>query len=464
MKQRIAAKLIGLLLLTALPAINCSVRAQEPEPSPAPETVAKADPPVANPEPSEEPRAAAQAPAPTPETDLWKREDLTGDWGGDRVRAKEKGYEFDLKLVNFYQGVVDGGLRTTSQYNGKFIGEFKFDLGKIAGWKFWSAEVKTETRFGAPIITQTGSISPVNTDSLIPGTAGGVFAVTAFNFTKLIPLDLKKGDVVAISFGRFNTLNLVDEDFFAGDGIDRFFNIAQNGPLTVARTTPFVTNGAIIAWVKGGKPFLTLAILDPNDHSTNVGLKDLFADGVSLTPGVTLQSKFMKMTGSHSFGFSITTKAYTPFDQLQFIILPGSQIIPVQPKRGSWNVSYTGRQYLIERGPRDGWGLFFNGSIADQNTSPISRYFTFGFGGNGLIKNRRSDEFGISYGYTALSNTLKRAIDPLNRLRVEHEFEAFYNFHLTPWLRLTGDIQVIRPTRTIADTAIVPGARLEVIF
>jgi len=39
----------------------------------------------------------------------------------------------------------------------------------------------------------------------------------------------------------------------------------------------------------------------------------------------------------------------------------------------------------------------------------------------------------------------------------------FYNFHITPWLRLTADLQVLRPTRSIA-TAIVPGARLEVIF
>lgn len=463
MKQRIAAKLVGLVLLSALFAAGGSVRAQEPEPSssPAPETVAKADQPVAKSEPSEEPQAA---PAPTPETDFWKREEMTGAWGGDRTRAKEKGYEFNFLWVNFYQGVVDGGLRTTSQYNGKFMSDFKFDLGKIWGWKFWSARVKTETRFGPPTINAVGSIGPINTDALVPGTAGGVFAVTSFNLTKLIPLDLKKGDMVAVQFGRFNTLDLVDEDFFAGAGRERFLNIAQNGPLTVARTTPFITNGALIAWIKGGQPFLTLAILDPNDHSTNAGLKDLFADGVSFTPGITLQSKFLKMTGSHTFGFSITTKAYTPFDQLQFIIPPGPPIVPLQAKRGSWNVNYTGRQYLVERGPRDGWGLFVSGSIADKNTSPIARYLTFGLGGNGLIKSRRTDEFGIAYGYTSLSSTLKNAIDPLNRLRVEHEFEAFYNFHLTPWLRLTGDLQVIRPTRTNAETAIVPGARMEVIF
>jgi len=40
----------------------------------------------------------------------------------------------------------------------------------------------------------------------------------------------------------------------------------------------------------------------------------------------------------------------------------------------------------------------------------------------------------------------------------------FYNFHITPWLRLTGDLQIIRPVRAIANTAVVPGARLVVIF
>ena len=50
------------------------------------------------------------------------------------------------------------------------------------------------------------------------------------------------------------------------------------------------------------------------------------------------------------------------------------------------------------------------------------------------------------------------------RLRAEHQVEMFYNFHITPWLRLTADLQILRPNRPIAGTAIVPGARLEVIF
>jgi porin len=85
-----------------------------------------------------------------------------------------------------------------------------------------------------------------------------------------------------------------------------------------------------------------------------------------------------------------------------------------------------------------------------------------------LFKSRNSDEFGIAYAYTDLSKVLKDNIDLLTqggrRPRVEHQFETFYNFHITPWLRLTGDLQIIRPTRTIAKTAVIPGGRLEVIF
>jgi porin len=107
-------------------------------------------------------------------------------------------------------------------------------------------------------------------------------------------------------------------------------------------------------------------------------------------------------------------------------------------------------------------------SIADKDTSPITRFFNVGLGGNGLIPSRRDDEFGISYAYTNLSSVLKDNINLITfgrrRLQPEHQLETFYNLHITPWLRLTGDLQIIRGVRPRVDTAIVPGARLEMIF
>jgi porin len=50
------------------------------------------------------------------------------------------------------------------------------------------------------------------------------------------------------------------------------------------------------------------------------------------------------------------------------------------------------------------------------------------------------------------------------RLEVEHQVEMFYNLYLTPWLQLTGDLQILRPNRPAVDTAVVPAVRLRVVF
>ncbi|HXQ71191.1 MAG TPA: carbohydrate porin [Pyrinomonadaceae bacterium] len=405
---------------------------------------------------------------PAPEPDFWTQQELTGDWGGTRSRWKEKGIELEFKLSNFFQGVASGGLEEGSEYTGKFEYTMKFDLGKVAGWKYWSSEIKAEARWGGPVLGGVGSINPVNTAAITPGAAGEVISVTAVNFTRIIPKDLAKGDLFVVSFGRFNLLDLVDEDFFGGAGDERFFNIAQIGPLTVLRQVPLVANGASFAYVKHGEPRFSIAVIDPNDHTLDPGLDDLFADGVTLSPTVYFPVKYFGKTAKHSFGGAVTTKKYTPFDAIRQVIIPGPPVNPVEPQRGSWSISYVFRQYLVERGPKDGWGFFSQVSIADKATSPITRFFDVGLGGNGLIKSRRNDEFGVTYAYTDLSSVLKDNINLItigNRgLRVEHQFEAFYNLHLTPWLRLTGDLQIIRPTRRIADTAVVPGGRLVMLF
>jgi porin len=115
---------------------------------------------------------------------------------------------------------------------------------------------------------------------------------------------------------------------------------------------------------------------------------------------------------------------------------------------------------------RDGWGFFGQVSFADQGTSPITTFFDVGLGGNGLIPSRRRDELGLPYAYTDLSEELKNNLDLLplgGSLQVEHQLEMFYDRHLTPWLQLTGDLQILRPNRPAADTAVVPAVRLRVV-
>ncbi len=507
MNIKVKTSVIATIFLTALFVLESGVYSQTPTPPPAPaarEQVADkaksegenalrvaAQSPAQAPTPAARERVAdkaksdgenapqaaahapAQAPAQAPVPGFWEQEEMTGDWGGTRTKWKEKGVELEFALTQFYQGVASGGtrddvgnLRHESEYNGKFQTMFKFDLGKLAGLNFWHAEIGTETRFGGPLPAGTGTISPVNTAEIIPGVDGTVFAVTAVNVTRLFPLNLKEGNLIAVSVGRFNLVDLIDEDFFGGAGIERFFNIAQIGPLTVLRQVPLITNAVSFAYIRGGEPFITFAVMDPDDHSTDPGLSNLFRDGVTFAPGINFPVKYFGKSGKHSFGAAVTTKKYSPFDAIKQIIIPGPPINPIEPQGGSWSVSYIFRQYIVERAEKDGWGLFTQLAFADRATSPITNFFDIGLGGNGLFKSRLRDEFGIAYAYTDLSEDLRDNLELIagRRVRAEHQVEMFYNFHITPWLRLTGDLQILRPTRPGVDTTVVPGVRLEIRF
>jgi porin len=245
----------------------------------------------------QEPAQAGAAKPVEPARDFLHQDELTGDWNGTRTRWKDKGVELASSLTQFYQGIASGGITTGSEYNGTAQATLTFDLGKLVGWNYWSAEVQAETRFGGPLLLGTGTISPVNTAAIIPGADGTVFSLTAVNVTKLFPIDLQEGKLVAVFFGRYNLVDLVDEGFFAGGGTEQFFNIAQIGLLTVWRQVSLVTNAVSLAYVRRGDPFITFALMDPNDHSTNPGLSNLFADcrfsaRTAIVPAVRLRFVF----------------------------------------------------------------------------------------------------------------------------------------------------------------------------
>jgi porin len=78
------------------------------------------------------------------------------------------------------------------------------------------------------------------------------------------------------------------------------------------------------------------------------------------------------------------------------------------------------------------------------------------------------------------SPTLTGPFATMSALRDEQGFEAYYNIAVTPWMKLTPDLQVIRPaqkqvislntggitivrTKSI-DTATVLGLRLQLVF
>jgi porin len=394
--------------------------------------------------------------APVERADFWERKELTGDWSGERERIREKGVDVRFRITQAYQVGRDGA------YSGKLDTQFRIDFEKLAGWKGLSVQIKTETRFGRIASADNGL--PINAAVLSPKAAGTAFSVTAFNFTQLISIGKEKGNFIAVGAGKYYSLDSSREPFTGGAGVTRFMNIIANGNPAVGQTVPIVSNGATFALIRKGTRVVSFAVFDPVGSPTRVGIRKMFREGVTLVPGFSIPTKFGGRTGRQSFSGTVTTRKFTPFDQLAQFVIPGLPHTPIVRKGGSWSATYTFNQYIVEQkaldGSKSGWGIFGTFTAADATTNPVSKFLVFGVGGNGLFRNRQRDQFGVAYAIAGLSKKLKSVIQPVLAVRDERVGEAFYSFSLTPWMSLTGDIQIIQPVLRTSGIKVIPGARL----
>jgi porin len=163
-------------------------------------------------------------------------------------------------------------------------------------------------------------------------------------------------------------------------------------------------------------------------------------------------------------------------------VIVGNILVETSPTKesGSWAFTYNFDQYLYEEAqdPAQGFGIFGRIGISDGKANPIHQFYSFGFGGKGLIPTRDRDRFGIGYYYMKISGDLRDTFPPLLRERVglDHEqgVELFYNIAVTPWLHVTPDLQFIDAARNEAPlvganrkaihTAVVAGLRVKIDF
>ena len=134
----------------------------------------------------------------------------------------------------------------------------------------------------------------------------------------------------------------------------------------------------------------------------------------------------------------------------------------------NWSLYYNFSQYIhVESDdPTQGWGIFGRIGFADKNTSPIERFYNFGFGGKGIIPGRDDDTFGAGFYYADDTEKMSPIYSNLSELDLGdgYGFEFFYNVQVTPWFHLTPDIQVVEPANGDLDTVVVVGLRSKIEF
>jgi len=149
-------------------------------------------------------------------------------------------------------------------------------------------------------------------------------------------------------------------------------------------------------------------------------------------------------------------------------------VITTGRQTGSWSLFYSADQalHVDPSNPKRSYGLFTNLGLADNGPSPIRWSANVGLGGSSPVKSRPLNTFGIGYSHVGSSGPVKNLAPVLLPIGNDDAVELFYNIAVTPYFRITPDLQILMPAqqRTLLpdardiDTAVAFGLRGKIDF
>lgn len=457
-----AASLLGSLLATS------SLMAQES----APFATSNTTPAVVSSDGADLPApvfAPQPAPPPSPYAgSLWERSFLLGDLGGWRDEAASDGVTVNVSSTQFYQGVASGGIQRNFAYSGRNDYLVNVDGEKAGLWKGLFITLHGETRYGETVDSSTGAIMPSNVGMLFPTTNGSATALTGVKITQAL------SEEFLVFGGKINTLDGLTQTYAGGRGVDAFMNMGLAFPLVAARTVPYSSLGGGFAVLHEMQPVFSFMVLDTKNSPTTSGFEDFFHNGVTMLSQVQVPVTLMGRPGHQGITGTYSTGSYGDLTPTAYFDPNVGPVITTGTTSGSWCVFYSADQalYVDPCNPKRSWGLFTNIGLADNGPSPIRWSANVGLGGSSPIVSRPLDTFGVGYSYVGYSGPVKDLAPVLLPIRDDRAVELFYNYAVTPWFRLTPDLQILIPAREQTlppgaesiNTAVVVGMRAKIDF
>jgi porin len=386
------------------------------------------------------------------------RPKLTGDWWGHRTCWAESGVTFDFDETLFYNGVTSGGVDREWAFGGHGDYVVNMDMGRLIDHPGFFIKLRAEHRYGETLSGATGALIPSTISSELPVSDSEDLYLTNVLFTQAL------SEEFAVFAGKIDTLDGDANAFAHGRGKTQFSNLAFVVNPAMLRTVPYSSLAAGFSILRDLQPVFTFSVMNPTDTTRTSGFDELFSDGVLLTAEARLPTSYFDMPGHVLIGGTWNSRNYVSLGQDPRIILPS---VPIALQSGSWAIYGNFDQYLVTYSdqPLAGWGVFGRAAIADEDANPIAWFLSFGVGGNSPICGRHQDTFGVGWYYAATSDEIGPILEGvLGPIGDGQGVELFYNAEVTPWFRLTPDLQIIVPAAEDVDTAIVAGVRGQVIF
>lgn len=402
--------------------------------------------------------------------DFWNRTQVTGDWGGLRTALANMGVFIDVYSTSTFQDVTSGGLKTGYSFVQNTQGSLNVDTGRAGLWSGGLLHVTVQSRYGdSPQDTLTsGSTIPQYTGLVNPGVQFANDTLPTEYY--LVQAITQQWSVV---LGKISTVFLPDETLF-GDSYKYYFanfNFNKN-----PQTTNFYTNTSLAALaVFAATPKLIIAggVLDPNSEADNFA--DHAFDRVNLNLFAVDSYAIGGLPGQFSPAFNWSNKPKVdltgPFGLLtspaQFVQAVGGLLganslngLPTNFTTDSWYANANISQYFYVKDdpsqipkklksgqPLNGIGIFARVGYAPPETNPITQDYSVALMAHGLMDGRNYDSFGVGYYYNVISGDFKTDITNLtfgqSTASNEQGIEAFYDFAVTPAIRLIPSYQHI---------------------
>jgi porin len=382
---------------------------------------------------------------------------LLGPANGFRERLAAAGVTILADNTGFYIGNTTGGFDQAFDYAGHGDYVLIADGGTLGGQEGLYLKLRAEHRYGETIVGNVGCfISPTLIADL------PVYGSEQVYLTNVL-LTQELTDAVSVFAGKMDTLDGDMNAFAHGRGKTQFSNMGFVFNPIVSATVPYSTLGAgFVAHPEDG-PMLMVTVLNSTDTTGTSGFGELFNDGVLLSAAVRVPTNWFDRPGHQLLGGTWNSRTYTSIAEA-YIPYPD---VATPTTRGSWCLYWNFDQVLVVDPTDDtrGWGPFGRAGVADETTSPIDMFLSFGVGGNVPGRRRPEDTFGIGWYYASTSRQIGTLItSQFGPIGDGRGIECFYNYALTPAIRITPDVQYVVPALRSAEPALIAGVRGLVSF
>jgi porin len=414
-----------------------------------------------------EPSADAAA---TGHDDFWTRDKCTGDWWGARTTLEQHGISLGLRLSQYYQHVVDGGFSTGGEYGGTVDYRLNVDAGKLFGAEGLSFDLHARTRFGRDVNTKAGPLVLENTGMLmpLPGDYEGT-DITGLTVNQMFPVG--EDHLGQFTLGKLDVLDAVTLFFpSVGYGQEGFWNV--NSMVTALPWFGAVNGlslyGGWLASINEEYQMGQSAILVTGTQNVTTewsSVSDSF-DDVWIAAFHRFLWKWDDKTGYFMVFAGYSTRSQSSNDPHDFVFIPGQGIESTDEKE-PWDVAlYLYQDFWHAEGDPSRKANFMIGGTVGPDNPQFAQWNLFAnVEAYGLIESRPHDRAGIAGWYSGLSGNYKDLTSDIG-IDVQDVWgaEVYYNYEVTPWFHLTGDLQIVQGAIEDNDAAVILGLRAVLDF